>query len=69
MNMRKQICRDPAKRAFNALCAAGYALELAIDAREMTMHQFQRKYEKQMPPGWITPTLRKALGKVKRAIK
>ena len=69
MNMRKQICRDPAKRAFNALCAAGYALELAIDAREMTAAEFRRKYERELRPGWITPALRKALGKVKRAVK
>ena len=58
---------DP--RTKRALELAAAALQLSIDAREMTMHEFQRKYEKQMRPGWITPALRKALGKMKRAMK
>ena len=57
------------KRTFNALCAAGYALQLAIDAREMTIGTFHTRYEKMMKKGRITAQLRNALGKVKRAMK
>ena len=61
---------DP--RTKRALESAIAALQLAIDAREMTMHQFQRQYLNGMPRSirWgITWQLKKALGKVKRAMK
>jgi len=58
---------DP--RTKRALESAAAALQLAIDAREMTMHEFQRKYERQMRPGWITSALYRAFDKVKRAAK
>ena len=61
---------DP--RTKRALEAAAAALQLAIDAREMTMHQFQRKYLNGMQKSirWgITWQLKKALGRVKRAMK
>ena len=58
---------DP--RTKRALESAAAALELAIDAREMTAAEFRRKYERELRPGWITPALRKALGKVGRAMK
>lgn len=53
-----------------ALEAARDALQLAIDAREMTMHEFQRKYEAQLrEKGWITAELQKALRRVERAMR
>ena len=50
-----------------ALESAAKALQLAIDAREMTMYEFQRKYATRTQ-GWITEELQKALRKIEMAL-
>ena len=53
-----------------ALEAAAKALQLAIDAREMTMYEFQRKYEARLRrKAWVTLDLEKALRRVERALR